>query len=164
MRAVGRPSRQAMFMAMAQAAAQRSTCDRRIVGCIITTMDGTSIVSLGYNGNARGLPDGCDSKEVGACGCIHAEANALIKAPYHQGPLHLYTTTAPCLACAKLILNSQVKVVYFKEDYRSYEGVKVLLQHGVLVYQMRDSINGDPNPYIWDQEEMSLAYATTVCP
>ncbi len=59
-----------MFMRMAEVAAIRSSCRRAQVGCVITDMDQLTVVGIGYNGNARGLPNDCDSTEAGACGCI----------------------------------------------------------------------------------------------
>ena len=113
-------------MNMAHVASLRSTCVRRRVGAVITDLEGMSVVALGYNGNAKGLPNRCDSDVPGDCGCIHAEVNALIKAPFHQGDLVMYTTTGPCMDCAKLILNSRVKRVLYDEDYRSHAGLDLL--------------------------------------
>lgn len=125
-----RPTKDEMFLEIAQIVATRSTCQRNGVGVIITNWEGTTIVSMGYNGNARGMLNMCDTQEPGACGCIHAETNALIKAPYNAGPLVLYSTVSPCAACAKLILNSQVVRVVFRQKYRNFEVGAQILQHG----------------------------------
>ncbi len=131
-----RVTKSQMFMQMAHVVKSRSTCSRAQVGCVIMDIDGTSILSMGYNGNAKGLPNTCDSSEPGKCGCIHAEINALLKCPYHGvGNLALATTTSPCLSCAKLILNSKVTVVYVDVHYRSTEGVRLLINSGIRVYQ-----------------------------
>lgn len=122
-------------MQVAHVVAQRSTCRRLNVGCVITNLEGTSIVSMGYNGNARGLPDGCDSAEPGACGCLHAEENALLKAPYGHA-LVLYTTATPCLMCAKRIINSSVSQVYFDEPYRKTDGLELLEKVGISIEQL----------------------------
>lgn len=134
---VGRPSRDEMFMQLAHVVSQRSTCQRAHVGAIITNWDGTSIKSMGYNGNARGLPDGCDNTTPGLCGCLHAEENALLKAPY--GPeLTMYTTVSPCLACAKRILNSSVRRIVYDEAYRDDAGLRQLCEPrvGLVVEQV----------------------------
>lgn len=124
---VGRPSKDEMFMQLAHVVSQRSTCQRAHVGAIITNWDGTSIKSMGYNGNARGLPDACDTTTPGLCGCLHAEENALLKAPY--GPeLTMYTTVSPCLACAKRILNSSVRRIVYDESYRDDAGLRQLCE------------------------------------
>lgn len=134
-----RPSRETMFMRMAVVAASRSTCRRAVVGCIITNQDGTSIVSMGYNGNARGLVDGCDADLQGSCGCLHAEENALIKAPYDvQRSLVMFTTTSPCWACAKRILNSGVGTVYYLNEYRDVDPIHLLRSRDIRVLQHHD--------------------------
>lgn len=122
----GRPSRKQMFMSMAYLVASRSTCNRAQVGVIITDLEGTSVVSMGYNGNAAGLPDTCDTTTPGACGCLHAESNALIKAPYQGQFLTMYTTLSPCLMCAKLIINSHVRNIITAEMYRDKTGWELL--------------------------------------
>lgn len=132
---VSRISKPEMFMRMAEIAALRSTCTRRPVGCVITNDDMTCIVSLGYNGNARGLPNSCDTSVPGACGCLHAEMNALLKAPYGQS-LRLFTTCAPCLQCAKSILNSSVIAVYYRELYRSNQGLDLLAKMGLAIWSL----------------------------
>lgn len=126
-----RPSRQEMFMQVAHVVKQRATCTRAQVGCVITNISGTSIVSMGYNGNARGLPDVCDTNVPGSCGCLHAEENALLKAPFGQA-LVLYTTTSPCLMCAKRIMNSSITTVFFDETYRNTDGFDLLQRHSVI--------------------------------
>src|SRR6266550_2535309 len=69
-----------VYMRMAEELAKRSTCARLQVGSVITSGDLTQVLGIGYNGNARGLPNRCDGTEPGRCGCIHSEANALVKA------------------------------------------------------------------------------------
>lgn len=137
---VGRPSRDEMFMQLAHVVAYRSTCQRAHVGAIITNMDGTSIKSMGYNGNARGLTDGCDTTTPGLCGCLHAEENALLKAPYGP-PLTMFTTASPCLACAKRILNSSVRRIVYDQPYRDNAGL-VLLTEPRLGLQV-DRVDGN---------------------
>lgn len=114
-----------VLLDMAAVVARRGTCRRARVGCLITNYDLTNIVSMGYNGNARGLPNTCDREMAGGCGCLHAEENALLKAPYGE-PLVMFTTTAPCVACAKRILNSSVMAVYYREAYRDPAGLELL--------------------------------------
>lgn len=131
-----RPSKEEMMMRMAEVAATRSTCARARVGCVVARPDLTSIVSMGYNGNARGLKNTCDSTKAGACGCLHAEENALIKAPYDQGDLVMFCTTMPCPDCAKRILNSRVRWVYYRSAYRLTNGLTLLNTGGVETYQI----------------------------
>ena len=126
---MSRPSLPEMFLQVAEVVATRSTCDRLHVGCIVTNREMTSVLSMGYNGNARGLPNGCSTDTPGNCGCdLHAEVNALIKAPYDERNLVMFCTHSPCRACAKAILNSKVRSVIFAQFYRSNEGLEILDQ------------------------------------
>ena len=125
------------LMGFAQLLAKRSTCSRLQVGCIVASSDGHRIYSYGYNGNARKFPNKCDSSEPGKCGCIHAEANALIKVSASDPDKVLYCTTLPCKMCAKMIVNSGASKVYFATEYRLSEGRKVLTKAGVKLQKLR---------------------------
>src|SRR5690554_3413459 len=70
-----------VYMRMAEELSKRSTCTRARVGTVITDAGLSNVLGIGYNGNAAGLPNRCDSDEPGRCGCIHSEMNALVKAP-----------------------------------------------------------------------------------
>src|SRR5437016_13636072 len=70
-----------VYMRMAEELAKRSTCARLRVGTVVTDQLLENVLAIGYNGNARGLPNRCDSSVPGSCGCIHSEMNALVKAP-----------------------------------------------------------------------------------
>ena len=48
----------------------------------------------------------------------------------------LYTTTAPCFDCAKLIIQAGIKRVYFSEDYRDMSGVTLLEKAGIEVNEV----------------------------
>jgi dCMP deaminase len=134
-----RPSFQTIFMRMAWLMAQRSTCKRLSVGCVITTTDYRKVLASGYNGNATGLPNECDSDTPGACGCIHAEENAIIGCDVPRDtPKVVFCSHQPCLMCAKRLLNlGGVERVYFDQPYRKTEGVEVLTGAGTVVEQLR---------------------------
>ena len=78
---VTRPPIFEVYMRMAEELAKRSTCARLKVGTVITDRYLENVVAIGYNGNARRFPNECDGSDPGACGCIHSEQNALVKAP-----------------------------------------------------------------------------------
>jgi dCMP deaminase len=124
-----------MFLRMAEVVATRSTCDRLSVGAVVTDWEMTNVKSLGYNGAARGLPNGCRFPDApGQCGCVmHAEINALIKAPYHEGDLVMFTTHNPCMACSNAILNSRVLKLHYRNEYRDMSGVYFLRSSGLYV-------------------------------
>lgn len=120
-----------VYMRMAEELAKRSTCARSQVGSVITTGDLTQVLGIGYNGNARGLPNTCDSDEPGKCGCLHSEANALIKAGAQVEGKVMFVTLSPCVMCAKMVVNSNVRRVYYRAAYRDPAGIEVLRLGGV---------------------------------
>ena len=123
-----------MYLKIAQAVAQRSTCHRLQVGTVITDENMWSIISVGYNGNYAGGPNVCDSHESGHCGCIHSELNALIKPGV--GKHTAFITHSPCVSCAKAIINAGIKRIYFKEAYRDVAGAKLLKKAGLEVIKL----------------------------
>jgi dCMP deaminase len=122
-----------VYMRMAEELAKRSTCARNQVGTVITNADLTQVLGIGYNGNARGLPNRCDSEEPGRCGCLHSEQNALVKAGATEPGKLMFVTVAPCVTCAKLTVNSNVARVYYRRAYRLTGGLDVLRASGVQV-------------------------------
>jgi len=111
------------FMAIAEEVATRSTCDRRHVGAVIVR--DKVILSTGYNGSLRGAPH-CDEvghdMDNGHCvRTVHAEANAVAQAAKNGVNINnseIYVTASPCLNCFKLIANSGINIIYYKEFYR----------------------------------------------
>ncbi len=99
-------------MTLAQALASRSTCAVEPVGAVLTSVDFRKVLAIGYRNNAAGLPNRCDreagSHEAGsdACGCLHAEENAVINcdAPRSEPKIAL-VTKMPCRMCAKRLIN-----------------------------------------------------------
>lgn len=120
-----------VYMRMAEELAKRSTCMRLQVGTVITDQRLENVLAIGYNGNARGLPNRCDSSVPGSCGCIHSEMNALVKAPGSVRDKVVFVSASPCVMCAKLIINSGVTHVFYRKAYRDPSGVEVLTAGGV---------------------------------
>lgn len=137
----GRPSFDEIYMDLAQSLARRSTCARARVGCVVVSGDNHQVLSVGYNGNAKGFPNECDSEEPGNCGCIHAEQNLLVKMDYNA-PVwkKLYVTQAPCKMCAKLLVNAGVDEVVYDQEYRLPDGPKILRLHGIVVRKIGEDI------------------------
>ncbi len=130
----GKPLRIPLFevyMRMADELAKRSTCSRLQVGTVVTDFELERVVAIGYNGNARGFPNACDTDVPGACGCIHSEMNALIKAPGDLRRKVVFVTASPCVMCAKLIVQSNVAYVYFRTRYRNAAGLEILRDAGI---------------------------------
>lgn len=120
-----------VYMRMAEELAKRSTCARLQVGTVITDARLENVVAIGYNGNARGLPNRCDSVVPGQCGCLHSEINALVKAPGGMRDKVVFVTDSPCVMCAKLMINSGVSHVFYRRLYRDPSGVELLRSAGV---------------------------------
>jgi dCMP deaminase len=136
-----RPTHEQLNMRYAELLAQRSTCSRLQVGCVIASADFHKVISMGYNGNAAGLHNGCDSKEPGACGCLHAEDNAVINCDSPRGtPKIVFCTHLPCKMCAKRFVNlGDVRKVYYQHEYRVLDGLYVLSDAGIDYQQMESS-------------------------
>lgn len=99
----------------------------------------TTILGHGYNGNAMQLPNTCDSDVPGACGCIHAEANALLHAGA-TGPMKkIFCTYSPCVNCAKLCIQARVVEVYYRTVFRSSDGLNLLVSYGIPCIQVPPS-------------------------
>lgn len=120
-----------VYMRMAEELAKRSTCARLQVGTVITDEALQHVVAIGYNGNAKGFPNRCDSDTPGACGCIHSEQNAVVKADGHMKRKVAFVTASPCTMCAKLLIQSDVTHVFYRELYRKPAGLEILRMGGV---------------------------------
>ena len=128
---VTRPPIFEVYMRMAEELAKRSTCARLKVGTVITDRHLENVVAIGYNGNARRFPNECDGPTPGACGCIHSEQNALVKAPGGMRGKVAFVTASPCVTCAKLLIQGNISHVFYREIYRDTSGLQVLEWGGV---------------------------------
>jgi dCMP deaminase len=69
---------------------------------------------------------------------LHAESNAiakLAKSSQSGSNASVFITHAPCLDCAKLIYQSGISNVYYRNSYRDVAGIKFLEKSGVSVTQ-----------------------------
>lgn len=135
-----RPSFESVYMDFAKAISKRSSCKRLNVGTVITTTDFRKVLAVGYNGNAAGLPNGCDRDEVGNCGCLHSEENAAINC---DSPRYVekyaFVTHLPCTACAKRLINiGNVKKVFFEEDYRKRDSIALLKMTDIEIFKIEN--------------------------
>lgn len=131
-----RPSLESCMMHMAYKFAERSTCKRLSVGCIITNENMTSVDAIGYNGGPKGIYNDCLNDTPGACGHAHAEMNSLNKANFNIKNKKAFITHSPCGICAILLINHEIKEVYISELYRDLSPLKLLLQADVKVFKM----------------------------
>ena len=131
-----RPTWDEVWMKMAETIALRSHHPEWKVGSLIVSSDNTQVLSLGYNGNAAGMSNVPQSTQSGESGLLHAEINALLKLDYNNPKDKImYLTLSPCENCAKAIVNSGIKKVLYKTEYRCDRGINILLGAGIEVIQ-----------------------------
>lgn len=131
-----RLSRDEWALKLALLTAQRTTCCRRAVGCVLLNARG-HVLSTGYNGVAAGLPHCNDVDEKSAvihphacsgatapsgtnldgCQAIHAEQNALLQCRDMYAIHTAYVTASPCMTCCKLLLNTSCQRIVYVEEY-----------------------------------------------
>jgi len=133
-----RPTFEQIYMNFAFTIAKRSTCSRLQVGTVITSTDFRKVLSIGYNGNASGLPNKCDSDEPGNCGCLHSEENAVINCDTARHIQKIvFVTHLPCPMCAKRLVNlGNVIKIYFTNDYRKSDSIEMLRQSNIEIEKM----------------------------
>lgn len=156
----GRPDWESYFMQMARLAASRSSCHRRAVGAVIVR--DRHVLATGYNGNPAGFKHcaetGCIREMLNVpsgahhelCTGLHAEQNAILQAARFGTSIDgsiLYTTTFPCVTCAKMILNVGVVEVVYEEGYPDELGRWMLARAGIAVRRFgqaeRDDLAAD---------------------
>ena len=134
-------------MKAAQVYAELSTAERLQVGCVI--VKDNTIIGIGYNGMPSGWDNVCETvKFKDFTGTVlmkskpevlHAETNAIAKVSRSSNSTDgadLFVTHAPCLECAKLIYQSGINSVFYRDTYRSEEGIKFLEKCNVEVKQI----------------------------
>lgn len=135
-----RPDADEYFLSIAAKAAERSTCARRAVGCVLVDCYG-DVLATGYNGVASGLPHCIDTPCPGAreksgeglhlCEAIHAEQNALVQCRSIREIHTVYTTSSPCIHCMRLLLGTSVKRIVFSEEYPHAESKRLAAGAGI---------------------------------
>jgi dCMP deaminase len=135
-------------MKVAETYAELSSATRLKVGCVIVKND--TIIGIGYNGMPSGWDNVCEEvdtltlpylqgdgpilktkKEV-----IHAEINAISKiarSTNSSDGAYMFITHAPCIECAKSLFQSGIKKVFYRNTYRSDDGLKFLEKCGVEI-------------------------------
>ena len=118
-----RPEWDSYFLKIAYAVAERSTCDRANVGCVLVR--DKRILTAGFNGSPSGQAH-CDEAghllDNGHCvRTIHAETNAIIQAALHgvsTRNCNCYVTHFPCINCTKVLINAGITRIVYSEGYR----------------------------------------------
>jgi dCMP deaminase len=138
---IDRPTWPETWMGVAERISERSYDTRLKVGSIIVSADNTCVLSVGYNGNAKGLPNVAESLEPGHSGFLHSELNACIKADFSfPKPKHMYCTHSTCPACAKILINFGIARFVYDTLYRDASGLDLLRQGGVEVMTLDEAI------------------------
>jgi dCMP deaminase len=135
------------YMDVAERFAQLSSARRLHVGAIVVKDD--RIISIGYNGMPAGWDNNCEFEFVHPQTKIpelvtreevlHAETNAIAKlAKSNESGVGatMFITHAPCLDCAKLIYQSGIGSVLYRDAYRDTSGVTFLEKSGIVVMQI----------------------------
>ena len=125
----------ARYLEMAALWAKNSYCKRRQVGALL--VKDRMIISDGYNGTPSGFENQCeDENGVTKPYVLHAEANAITKVAKSGNSSEgatLYVTASPCLECSKLIIQSGIKRVVYRDEYRLTDGIDLLRRAGIEV-------------------------------
>ncbi len=137
------------FMRITYMVAERSTCFRRKVGAV--GVKDNRILATGYNGAPSGLAHcldvGCLRQELGIpsgerheiCRAIHAEQNLIVQCAMHGISLSgadIYCTTFPCGICSKLLINCDIKHIYYVDNYPDPMGLEMLNEAGIKLTQV----------------------------
>lgn len=125
------------YMRVAYQFAKLSYAERRQVGCILVKNE--QVISFGYNGTPRGFDNTCELDNTTKPEVLHAESNAITKVAQStmgSGGAELYTTTAPCFSCSKIIIQSGISRVYYSETYRDMSGIELLEQANIEVIRI----------------------------
>lgn len=132
-------------MKVAETYAQLSSAKRLQVGAIIVKND--TVIGIGYNGMPAGWSNECEDVVLYGDGghvlktktkeeVIHAESNSLCKVTKSTNSSEgadMFVTHAPCIDCAKLIHQSGIRKVFYRNNYRNDNGIKFLEKCGVEI-------------------------------
>lgn len=128
-----------VFMKTAELFAELSSCKRAKNGAVI--VKNGRIIATGFNGTPAGTCNDCeDSNGNTKSSVIHAEANAILSCAKHgissEGTI-MFCTTSPCEVCAVSIIQSGIKTVVYKNEYRDLTGVEILKKI-IEVHDLKD--------------------------
>lgn len=132
------------FMKVAELTATLSYAKRLQVGAVI--VKGNQTIGTGYNGMPTDWENTCETEQEDGSlktkpEVLHAETNAIAKVARSTESSEgatLFCTHAPCIDCAKLIYQAGIETVYYKETYRSDDGLNFLRKSGINVHQYSD--------------------------
>ena len=140
------------FMEMTELVSTWSSCIRRQVGAII--VKDKRILTTGYNGAPSGVSS-CKDREKcirierniasgtcqEICYAVHAEQNAICQAAKLGLSIDgatLYCTHQPCTICARLIINSGITKVVYKNGYPDDFSLELFKEAGVEIVKYEE--------------------------
>lgn len=144
-----RPSWDAYFIRIAELVAERSTCLRRQVGAV--AVRDKRILTTGYNGAPSGIQHclemGClrEQRNIPSgerhelCRGLHAEQNVIIQAALYGTIIEgaaIYCTNLPCSICTKMLINSRIAAIYYKDGYPDELSSAMLAEAGIPLRQV----------------------------
>ena len=125
---------------MAMEWAKLSHCKRKQVGALI--VKDNTIISDGYNGTPSGFLNTCEDESGDTHWYVlHAEANALlkvVKSTQNAEGATLYITLSPCKECSKLIIQSGIKRVVYKNAYKDISGIGFLKKFNIEITHIKE--------------------------
>jgi len=136
-------------MAAAEVYSRLSSAIRLKVGCVV--VKDNTIIGIGYNGMPSGWDNNCeeeiileeDEKFIKVLKTkpevLHAETNALAKiarSTNSSDGASMFITHAPCIDCAKLVYQSGINSVYYRNSYKNTEGLDFLKKCNIKVEQV----------------------------
>ena len=140
------------FMEMTELVSTWSSCIRRQVGAII--VKDKRILTTGYNGAPSGVNSCKDRAQCirierniasgtcqEICYAVHAEQNAICQAAKLGLSIDgatLYCTHQPCTICARLIINSGIKKVVYKNGYTDDFSLELFKEAGVEIVKYEE--------------------------
>jgi len=127
------------YMRMAFEWAKLSHCERKQVGALIVKE--RMIISDGFNGTPSGFENCCEEEGKTKWYVLHAEANAILKVASSTQSCNnstLYITLSPCKECCKLIHQSGIRRVVYKDAYKDTSGLDFLEKAGVELTHLKN--------------------------
>ena len=128
-----------IYLNIANEISNLSYAKKKKVGALI--VKDNMIISDGYNGTPSNYDNSCEDENNNTYWYVlHAEANAITKlarcSTISSKDSTLYITMSPCKECSKLIIQSEIKRVIYKEKYRDSSGIDFLKQNNIVIEQL----------------------------
>jgi dCMP deaminase len=145
-----RPTWDEYFLGIADLVSKRSTCLRRSVGAVL--VKDKRMLATGYNGVPSKIRHcsevGCIREKMKIpsgerhelCRGLHGEQNAFLQAALHGTSVKdatIYSTTQPCVICAKMLINAGIKEIVIRGDYPDKMAKDLLREAKIKVRVLR---------------------------